>query len=365
MKNSQIAIDILKTLEKEHINLYHDVSKDEILDYLAGIENLDELSDIDFDYVMLKMFALFKDAHTNYFVPPLGNNQDFCFRNDKFYIYDDGWKEIKKFGSKTCDEVYKLIDEITPYETVEWLNVQVLTSIKNMYIWNMLGIENYVETVDGKKIEVDLYKPAGTTKKPAKDFNKEADKYKYYDFEIIKDNILRINYQVCRDNEAYPFKEFVSDIRKEVEEKNIKNYVLDLRGNMGGNSEIINPLRSLVKEKNLNGVVLINNEVFSSGTFAVMYFKKDFNAPLIGEPTGGPAKAYGNIGRVECDGKRFTYSKNLYDFSKFWGYTGAIQPDIYVKRLMEDRRDKALEVALNEIEKMKKNAEKIDSEIKK
>ena len=55
------------------------------------------------------------------------------------------------------------------------------------------------------------------------------------------------------------------------EELNVK-YILDLRGNKGGNSEILNPFQDLVREKKLEGVLLIDSKVFSSGRFAVAKF---------------------------------------------------------------------------------------------
>ena len=38
---------------------------------------------------------------------------------------------------------------------------------------------------------------------------------------------------------------------------------MDLRGNAGGNSEILNPFQDLVRYKKLNGVLLIDSGVFS------------------------------------------------------------------------------------------------------
>lgn len=46
MKNSEIVKEILETLEKNHINLYHDVSKSTILEQISSIKNIDEIDDI-------------------------------------------------------------------------------------------------------------------------------------------------------------------------------------------------------------------------------------------------------------------------------------------------------------------------------
>ena len=39
------------------------------------------------------------------------------------------------------------------------------------------------------------------------------------------------------------------EVTQEIENKNIKKYILDLRHNGGGNSEILNPFQQLVKRK--------------------------------------------------------------------------------------------------------------------
>ena len=96
---------------------------------------------------------------------------------------------------------------------------------------------------------------------------------------------------------------------------------------------------------------IIDNEVFSSGRFAVARFKRDFNTPLIGQPTGGAAKSYGYVKNLEKNGKRFSASIRLWDFSDVFHYQGSVQPDILVKNTISDlendtdsQLDKALEV---------------------
>lgn len=66
MKNSEILTTILKTMEENHINLYHSVSKAEVENYISSLKNLDTLDDISFDGELLKFFNIFKDAHTSY-----------------------------------------------------------------------------------------------------------------------------------------------------------------------------------------------------------------------------------------------------------------------------------------------------------
>ena len=161
-----------------------------------------------------------------------------------------------------------------------------------------------------------------------------------------------MKYSACKEVEEYPFNEFMKDIEKIVKEKGVSKYIIDVRDNEGGNSEILNPFQDFVKEKNLKGVMLINRGVFSSGRFAVARFKNNFNIPLIGEPTGGAAKSYGYNRNLKVEDKNFSVSLRLWDFSDIFEYEGAIQPDIYVPITIDDiknNKDPQLQVAIKEL----------------
>lgn len=286
MTNKQIVNKILEVLEENHINLYHDISKEEVLKYIAGIDELNEMTDSQFDLEMLKIFALFKDAHTSYMIKNIPLDKWLTYIQEKFYIFDNGiWKEISYFGNLTADEMYNKLKPLVNCETQEWLNNSIKNMINNAYIYQMLELNNNgileLTLVDGTKLELQKLDTTNLTRKKPK---------ASYSYKLLDDNILYFKYYRCREDAEYPFSEFMKEITEIIEENKIGEYILDLRGNSGGNSEILNPFQQLVRDKNLNGVLLIDNGVFSSGRFAVARFKKEFNTPLIGEPTGGAAK---------------------------------------------------------------------------
>ena len=347
MKNSEIINQIIKKLEENHINLYHDVSKEEITNYVKSIKNKDELSAMQFDKEMLKLFALFKDAHTSYRIKWLPLNQKLTFIKDKFYILvDEKWEEIERIGDLSIKEFYSQIKSLINFETKAWLNYEIMLNIKNGYIYQMLGLfkddKVIVHLKDKRDIEIKF------------DETRKLNRISPYSYKIINDNILFFKYQSCTEQPDFPFKDFLDDMAKEVKKKNIKKYILDVRGNTGGNSEILNPFQNFVKEKKLKGVMLIDNGVFSSGRIAVARFKKEFNLPLIGEPTGGAVKSYGFIENLQVEDKRFTVSKKFWNFSDIFGYEGSIIPDIYVPTKIEDlqnKYDRQLEMAICTLQK--------------
>ena len=100
--------------------------------------------------------------------------------------------------------------------------------------------------------------------------------------------------------------------------------------------------------------MIIDNGVFSSGRFAVARFKKDFQIPLIGEPTGGAVRSYGHVKNLNVEDKHFSVSIRYWDFSDVFGYDGSIMPDIFVPTTIEDiqnNKDKPLEVAISTLQK--------------
>ncbi len=330
MKNSELLNEILKALEENHINLHHDIQKNAVLKHINSIKNIDDLSDMQFDYEMLKNFALFKDAHTTYNIDYKPIDKYILLLNNKFYIRDNGkFNEIAKFGKIDSKKMYLMLKEICCYETDAWLRVSVTMNVSNMTIHKMIGSTDKsgklsVTTTDGKTIDVgvDLEK---LTPPP------------FYNYSILPENILYFKFRSFNERKNYPMAEVVSDMQKDIENKNIFTYILDLRNNTGGNSEVLNPFQNFVKENNLKGVVLINNKTFSSGRIAVERFKRNFNAPIIGEETGGAATSYGYNYPLKVGNKTFSASKRFWDFSKtFNGDKGSVKPDIPVTLTLKD-----------------------------
>lgn len=353
MKNSEIIQKILHEAEENHLNLYHSIRKEEVLKYISEIQNVDDLSDVEFDREMLKLFALFKDAHTSYYIPKIFTDSKLIFIDNKLYLNEDGrYKEVISIGGLSIDVFLQQLSKMQNYETEEHLNVQMGFSVNNGYYYEMLGLVSdgsvkCLVSEDGNVVEhaIKVFTREESDEKRKKLFNMP----RFYEYKIVDGKYLYVKYWKCRENEDYPFSEFVKELKAIIKKHGITQYILDVRGNQGGNSEILNPFQDLVREKNLHGVLLIDNGVFSSGRFAVARFKKDFNTPLIGEATGGAAKSYGYNKNLEVEGKRFSVSIRLWDFSDIFGYEGAIQPDIFVPLTIEDienNKDRQLDIAL-------------------
>lgn len=346
MTNQEKINNILKLLEKNHKNLYHDVSKEEIEKFVASI-SWNDLDDVQFDVNALKLFAKFKDAHTSYYVQNIGLDKEFICLNNKVYLKDgSNYKEIAKIGGRDIKNVLTDIKTMSNYETDAWLRTKIEMALNNFYWHKMLGTvkDNQIKctTKQGEEIFVQT---------PKKVKPKRPNWYSYKFF----DNILYLKYTGCADMPNYPFLQFMHDLKTDLKNHKISQFILDVRNNTGGSSEILNPFQKLVAQKKWKGVVLMNYKTFSAGRFAVGRFRKNFNATLIGEPTGGAAMSYGNCKRLCVEGKTFSASQKYFDFSDL-GFTGSFLPDIEVKPTIKDienNKDVVLETAINYLNKNK------------
>ena len=349
MTNKEKAIEIFRLLEDNHINLYHDIAKDEFeIELNKFLEIADNLDDIHFDAEMSKLFSLFKDAHTMYWIDDKRVDKCIKFINNKFRYYDikeQICEEIVAVNGYEISEVIQNLSKLVQYEVEQWLNDTLTFDLRGIKHLQMIDCENadnpnHIEyTVkSGKKFIKTLS-------------NKKKEKQQFYSFEELDDHILKINYKSCADMEEYPFVKFVEDIKSKYKTLP-RACVVDMRNNGGGNDVIIFPLIEWLKEKNIKTYVLMNGGVFSSGVFGLIDLKHHLNATLIGTNAGQSAHCYGECRWLKVGDKEFSYCRKYFNqttidtkqnveefpIKKVVEYLDPIKPDIYLEEKIEDVR---------------------------
>lgn len=143
---------------------------------------------------------------------------------------------------------------------------------------------------------------------------------KFYWHQYLADSqTLYVQYNNCANDPKLPFGDFARKVLADADGHTIKRVVIDLRQNGGGNSTVINPLKSGLESrlKKVGRVyVLIGPLTFSSASMNAADLRKSLHAVLAGEASGGLPGGYGEVKTFTLPnsklGVRFT-SKNFGD----------------------------------------------------
>lgn len=362
-------IDVLKRVkaDKSVVEKQQQINKN-VEDFLIQTGNIDSFTDEEFVAKLLEMCSIFKNAHIslNYskFLYNDGKrflSQNLFYFNDKIYLAkDDQLLEVKSIGGWQIEKICKEFDKYLSYETKEWRNVQLNKMLNFVLLYEVLGIDyGNIELMNGQVLNCstsDIFFDDYSYLPPFKSRNE-----KFYDCTVLDNHILLIDYFSCSELHKGDFLKFLEDVKEKWKNSQIDSFIIDIRGNMGGDSELILPLFNFLKEKKLKGVILTDNRVFSSGTFVAYYAKHMLSSMLIGQSLGQGAVRFGqSSGQIILDDKLFIrYTEKYFDFRDIFKNEGAIKPDIEVPLTIEEicsKTDKTLAYAKNYIQNTPLNA---------
>lgn len=382
---------ILSLIEENHIDMYFNITKENLNKYIEELLKKYELkNNYDLYYItnviIKKIFARY-DSHTYL----IWKNQDFNlpirlkYVDNKLYIrrtdeanIDLLYGQILKINNIEINKLIEEIENMTAYSTTGWLHSKIEAILVNGIKLKSLPSINS----NSEEFDFEILKDNKITKRKIKkqeneliDINKSK---KNYSYEIL-DDVIYIVYNSCKEEYQGQMNEFVNNIKKISIEKNIDKFIIDLRNNTGGNSNIIKPLIEFLKAKNI--VTLTNNLIFSSGRFALIDLK-NIGSTFIGTQIGTTLNSFGNITREETQNfilpisqkyfyyneneikevkskKEFINFKNNLNNKKFFE-PQIFEPDFYIENNIEDYKnqfDRQLDYAIKYIKqdnKMKK-----------
>lgn len=364
MTNLEKAREILRVLEAKHKNLYHSVTKEEVKEFFESVD-WNKLSEMEFDFNMLRLFAMFKDAHTVYFAGGESLPNRFVYVQGKAYLRKNGvFREIVSINGVSIEEVVKKFEPLIPYEVDDWKNHTLSNKLRNVNYYKMIGLygENGLDieckTEEGNVVynthaysEEELQQIRKSENYTMMANSSDDPSYSY----SVENDILYLKYKRCRNDENKPFKEVVKEIEKLYNEGRFKGYIVDLRNNGGGSDAVFYPFYKFADRYQLPGVGLINNGTFSSGFLNALDLKFKVGAVLIGENCGMGNEHYGECVNETVDGKRFMYCTKKFEYKKLFDYEGGFRPDIYLPKTIEDynqEKDRQKERAYEEVKKL-------------
>lgn len=131
--------------------------------------------------------------------------------------------------------------------------------------------------------------------------------------------------------------DFAKDVKDYLDNNKIKNLIIDLRNNGGGDFFVgLRMAWPLVLVDSLDwehGVyTLIGNSTYSAAMSNAAQYRQLLNAKLVGEPTGGNPVGYQDMGQFSLpnSGWTITYSKRNYRFQEF--FSEGVQPDVLIEQ---------------------------------
>ncbi len=178
----------------------------------------------------------------------------------------------------------------------------------------------------------------------------------FYWYELLPGTrSLYVQYNVCANMPGDSFESFARNLFAFADSRAVERIVVDLRGNGGGDSRVVNPLLEGLKSRPaLSRIghlyVLIGRGTCSSGMWAAVSLQQRFGARLVGEPTGGKPNAYGDIRIMYLPNSRIEirYSTQWFQLMNP-DAPASLDPDVRAPQSLKDclaGRDRALEAAL-------------------
>lgn len=252
---------LFNKLEKIHFNLYFDSNKEEIKEKLESMmNNMDNsVSDLEFYKRIAPIISMLNDGHTRISLPdsyieklqlsanliPIQINVS----EEKLFIDNilteenfDKYKgcEVLSINSKAGKEIYSEVKNYVFGKQEAYRNTCISKNFKALYYLNNDLNDNYtLELMDfnNNKVKLNL---KGISNSECISFleNKKNDtQSKMYEYKVIDENIALIELNSF-NTDFDSFKGFLDSTFEDINNKNIKELVVDLRKNGGGDATL-------------------------------------------------------------------------------------------------------------------------------
>ncbi|MFT6732000.1 MAG: hypothetical protein ACJAS9_000175 [Polaribacter sp.] len=321
---------LVSEIKRLHVDIYHSVNKKVFEQMVASIsDKIPSLSDREIVFGFMKLVAAMGNGH-NFIVPTYSDRGSFNQLPLQFYKFSDGLfivgadqqykqligSKVVAFGKTDVAEALSKTQIINARDNEMqqlWLGPHYLSLpsvLKGLNIVN--DAENISLTIEDTMGGQRVIKPKlkamqfnGFPKLPAL-ANSVANhnlriKEQYWYRYLPNNASLYIQYNYVHDKPSHSFKDFNIDLREKISQLNVKNIILDIRHNAGGDGSTYPPiLKTLVQFETLrpNGklFVIIGRNTFSAAHNLLLDINRLTNAILVGEPSGSRPNALSEAG---------------------------------------------------------------------
>ena len=174
----------------------------------------------------------------------------------------------------------------------------------------------------------------------------EAPAQNYFMRELTPQHVVYVRYRRCVDMPAHRWSTFANEIIAALEHTANQKLVLDLRGNGGGDSRLIQPLLDWLSSSSYNTkerlVVLIDAGVFSSALLNAVTLRSALNGTLVGDDAGQALSHYGEVVVFSLPSGRQAYnSTKRFDVGPVGTsdpFHAPLEPDVRIVETIADFR---------------------------
>jgi len=359
-------------LPKRHKNLFFQLPK---ADFDREVKDLDEsipkLSDLEIRAGLMRLVASIGNAHTT--IDAFRGMPDFpiwfSFFDDGVYVTGAPQSQPQLLGSRllavngiSVEEVRRRLLPFMPMENdVEPLRHSDLlhsaAALKSVGVIAEMDKAAFTLQREGTSFVIELHSAQQVPMiKDSAGFKLPLFRSRWgldYWYEYLPDaKTMYVQYNACRNMKQQSFADFTAEVMKTVDSSPIDRFVVDLRFNGGGNSDVIRPLiEALSSRHRLRVFAIVGINTFSSGFIAALDLQKNCHAFLVGQAMGQRPNAYGDTLPLKLpnSGLTVTYSTKFFRYVEE-GDPAHIEPDVRVANKAADHfggRDPILDYILS------------------
>ncbi len=339
-------------LPARHINLFATLNQ---ADFTAAVNSLNQsiptLTDAEVIVAMARIAAMAGDAHTSiqlrqtptgFRAFPLG----MTWMEDGLYVTSAASVSARALGTRLVqigdtptDQAYQALIPVIAHENDAWLRaitpgylatVDILQALKIIPTGNT-GRFTF-EDRQGQRFTLDLpAQPLTTTldlrvHDPATGYiplsSRNTNLNYWFEYQSSS-RMLYFAYNQAQEMSSRPFAAFAAEMLAAVDANPIDLLIIDVRYNTGGNSAILDPLGQglgqriprLQQNPNFRFYGIIGRRTFSTGLLHACQARSQ-GLILVGEPTGGKPKHFGDVRSFALpnSGLQVSYSTKVFDF---------------------------------------------------
>ncbi|MEX2963840.1 hypothetical protein [Microbulbifer sp. TYP-18] len=322
---------LLSEIKRLHVDPYHSVSAEELeLKVKLIVEKIPKLSDEQIVFQFMELLASVGNGH-NFIVPTNSLKGAFTRLPVQFYWFNDGiyivrasdryrhliGRKIISVENIPVEQVMERIEKVNARDNEMqqyWLGPYYLAIPEVLKGLNVVSDTKSIALAlvdeNGKEEKVmfsgEPFSFGGFPRLPELE-NADNPEYltriseNYWYFENREANYFYIQLNAVAQSKSQSLSEFSGEVRQNIKKSNIKNVILDLRHNSGGNGSIIPPLtRALIhfveQDTDNKLFVIVGRNTFSAAHLLLADINRLTDAIIVGEPSGSRPNHLGEAG---------------------------------------------------------------------